>query len=74
MNAVYKLLQSMPTNGYTTAIGAAGLILFGIGGLITGKLGPEEGMGYILAGFTALGLGNKLEKMMGSHQEPPSAS
>lgn len=74
MNAVYKLLQSLPTNGYTTAIGAIGLIMFGIGGLITGKVPPEEATGYVLAGVTALGLGNKFEKMMGSYQEPPSAS
>lgn len=59
---IYKLLQALPTNGFTTAIGALGLILFGIGGLVTGKLDSETAIAAILAGWTALGLGNKLDK------------
>lgn len=63
MNPVYKIISSLPTNGWTTAIGAVGLIAFGVGGLVTNKIDSQTSIEAILAGLTALGLGNKLEKM-----------
>lgn len=63
MNPIYKILQVLPTNGWTTAIGAIGLLAYGIGGLITNNLEPEIAYAAILTGWTALGLGSKLEKL-----------
>ena len=61
-NPIYTLLQSLPTNGWTTAIGGIGSLLFGIGGLLTGKLDAEIAIGFIIAGWTTLGIGSKLDK------------
>ena len=61
-NPIYKFLQSLPTNGWTTAIGGVGGILYGIGGIITGQLDLELAIPIILAGWTALGLGSKIDK------------
>lgn len=63
MNPIYKFLSSLPTNGYVTAIGAIGLIIYGIGGLLTNNLDWQAGSTAILGGISALGLGNKLEKL-----------
>lgn len=68
MNPIYKLLQSLPSNGWTTAIGAVGLLAFGVGGLITGKIDAQTGVACITGGLTALGLGSKLEKLKDSLQ------
>ena len=63
-----RLARSL--DGYKTTIGGAGLILVGVTGLI-GHFWPDIGLpdmdtetsfGYIAGGFTALGLGGKLEK------------
>lgn len=75
MNPIYKLLQSLPTNGWTTAIGGIGLVLFGGGGFIaslfqpeatasacTGGFNPEMSLSLIAAGVAALGIGSKMEK------------
>ncbi len=59
---IYSLLQKLPTNGYTTAIGGIGLLMWGIGGIITGKVDQEVAIPAILAGIAALGLGNKADK------------
>ena len=57
-------------DGYKTTIGGVGLILVGVTGLI-GHYWPDTGLpdmdietslGYVAGGFTALGLGGKLEK------------
>ena len=59
-------------DGYKTAIGAIGLILLGIVGLI-GHYWPDSGcpamtpdaaMGSIAGGFIAMGLGSKAEKII----------
>jgi len=63
MNPIYKLLQSLPTNGWVTAIGAIGLIMYGVGGIITGNLDVDTATPFILGGLATLGLGNKLEKL-----------
>jgi len=62
MNPIYKILQSMPTNGWTTVIAGVGSIMYGIGGLITGNLQVDIALPLILGGLGALGLGSKLEK------------
>lgn len=62
MNPIYKLLQALPTNGWTTVIGAVGAIMYGVGGLITGNLDVQIAVPLILGGLTALGLGSKIEK------------
>ena len=62
-NPIYKFLQSLPTNGWTTAIGGICAILYGLGGIGSGQLELEVGIGFIIGGWTALGLGSKLEKM-----------
>ena len=70
--SVYALLQALPTNGYTTAIGALGLILYAIGGLVTGHVDQASAVQDILLGLTGLGLGNKLEKQIAALQAQPS--
>ncbi|MFA5049317.1 MAG: hypothetical protein WC516_09900 [Patescibacteria group bacterium] len=64
-----KLARSL--DGYKTTIGGAGLILVGLAGLI-GHYWPDAGLpdmdtetsfGYIAGGFTALGIGGKIEKV-----------
>ena len=62
MNPIFKLLQSLPTNGWTTAIAGIGAILYGVGGLIIGQIEVEMATGFILGGLATLGIGNKLEK------------
>lgn len=76
MNPIFKLLQSLPTNGWTTAIGGVGLVLLGGGSLATavfspegaaevcanGTIDPTLALGLITGGLATLGLGNKLEK------------
>jgi|GEM_PF-4666999 len=64
-------------DGHKTVIGGVGLILVGITGLI-GHYMPDAGLpdmptetslGYIAGGFTALGIGGKIEKS-GKINEP----
>ncbi len=62
-NFIYSFLQSLPTNGWTTAIGGVSLIVFGISGMITGHLTIMDGGTSISAGIAALGLGNKFAKI-----------
>jgi hypothetical protein len=60
-------------DGYKTKIGGIVSILTGILGIIgniwpdltTVQLSTETSLGFIAAGFTALGLGGKLEKVKG---------
>ena len=63
-----KVARSL--DGHKTNIGGVGLILVGVTGLI-GHYWPDAGLpdmdtetslGYIAGGFTALGIGGKLEK------------
>ncbi len=61
---IYSLLQKLPTNGYMTAIGGIGGILYGIGGIITGQMDQQLAFAAILAGWTALGIGNKFDKFL----------
>ena len=61
-NPVYKFLQSLPTNGYTTAIGGIASLGYGIFGLISGQLDLEVALGFIIGGWTALGVGSKFDK------------
>jgi hypothetical protein len=53
---VQTFLNMLPGNGWKTVIGAVGLILFGLGGLVTGKLDTGTAVGFILGGWTALGI------------------
>lgn len=50
-------------DGYKTYIAAAGLILTGIAMCVDGNY--EEGAKTILAGLALLGVGRKLEKLLG---------
>jgi hypothetical protein len=59
-------------DGYKTTIGGIGLVLLGIVGMI-GHYWPDsqcppmdidKAMGMIAGGFTALGIGGKLEKVV----------
>lgn len=68
-NLIFKNM-ARSLDGYKTTIGGIGLILVGVTGLI-GHYYPDAGLpdadmetslGYIAAGFTALGIGGKLEK------------
>ena len=61
-NPIFQLLQSLPTNGWTTAIGGLGLLFFGIGGLLTGKIEADIAFTNIMLGLSALGLGSKIDK------------
>ncbi len=76
-NLIYRLVQSLPTNGYTTAIGAVASLLYGIGGLVMGLLNPGSGiemqaaLGFIIAGITALGIGSKQDKISNAVAETP---
>jgi hypothetical protein len=70
--SVYALLQALPTNGYTTAIGAIGLVLYAIGGLVTGHVDQASAVQDILLGLAALGIGNKLEKQTAAIQAQPA--
>lgn len=76
-NPIYKLIQSLPINGYTTAIGGIASLLYGVGGLVMGLLNPETGMdvqtaiGFIIAGWTALGIGSKQDKIATAVAETP---
>ena len=57
-------------DGHKTTIGGVGAILIGVTGLIghywpdvgLPDMDPETSLGYIAGGFTALGIGGKLEK------------
>lgn len=76
-NPIYALLQSLPTNGWTTAIGGVASILYGVGGLVMNFLNPETGMdagtaiGFIIAGWTALGIGSRQDKISNAVSETP---
>lgn len=50
-------------NGYKTYFGGFGLILLGIGGIVTQKLPLMESIGYICAGLAAVGLRDFGERM-----------
>lgn len=52
-------------NGYKTYLGGFGLILLGIGGLVTGKVSPMESIGYLCTGLTAVGLRSFGERVKG---------
>ncbi len=57
------LLDRIPLlNGYKTLIGAIGLILFGIGGTITGMLDGAIAIQVILEGLVGLGISHKVLK------------
>tara|TARA_R110000868_G_scaffold13556_1_gene63065 strand:+ start:1172 stop:1369 length:198 start_codon:yes stop_codon:yes gene_type:complete len=62
MNPIYTFIQSLPTNGYTTAIGGIASLLYGISGLVTGNMDVQTSFGFIIGGWTALGLGSKIAK------------
>ena len=59
-------------DGYKTTIGGMGMILLGVTGLIghywpdsqCPNMDTEKSLGLIAGGFTALGLGGKLEKVI----------
>lgn len=69
VNIIFKGIASK-LDGYKTIIGAVGLILIGITGLIghyfpdsqIPAMDPDTALGYIAGGFTALGVGHKLDK------------
>ena len=60
---IKKLLDLLPFDGAKSLIGAVALMLFGIGGLITGKVEQGTAIECILAGFTALGLSHGQKKI-----------
>ncbi len=70
-NPIYKFLQSLPTNGYTTAIGAVASIGYGIFGLASGQVDLDIAIGFIIAGWTALGIGSKQDKISKAVSESP---
>lgn len=58
-----NVLDRIPfLNGYKTLIGAVGLLLFGIGGTITGMLDGAIAIQVILEGLIGLGLSHKVLK------------
>ena len=61
-NPIFALIQSLPINGWTTALAGVGSLAFGIGGILNGQLETETAMSFILVGLAALGIGNKLDK------------
>ncbi len=75
-NPIFKLIQSLPINGWTTALGGLGLLLVGAGSFavsmfapdalanacVNGSIDPQMSIGIMAAGLTALGIGNKLDK------------
>lgn len=63
MNPIFKLLQALPTNGWTTAISGIASVLFGVSGLVLGQLEMEQGVTFIVGGLGILGIGSKIEKM-----------
>ncbi len=63
MNPLYILIQKLPTNGWTTALGALLAISYGISGMAIGHLDTSTGITSIAIGIIALGLGSKLEKV-----------
>ncbi len=70
LNFLFKFIGKK-LDGYKTKIGGIVSILMGILGIIgviwpdltTVHLSTETSLGFIAAGFTALGLGGKLEKV-----------
>lgn len=75
MNPIYKLIQMLPINGWTTAIGGSGMLLLGVGGYVVSLfrpedaamfcangLSPEMSLTVASAGLGLLGVGNKLDK------------
>ncbi len=69
LNLIFKGVANK-LNGYKTTIGAVGLILIGVTGLIgtyfpdthIPAMDTDTALGYIAGGFTALGVGHKIEK------------
>lgn len=68
------------TDGYKTKAGGVGLILTGLVGLL-GHLYPDQGLPAmelesvfttVSAGFVALGLGGKAEKVLGAINRAPT--
>ncbi len=60
---IKQLLDMLPFDGAKGVIGAVALILYGIGGLITGKVDQQTSVQCILAGWTALGVLHKQMKI-----------
>lgn len=70
------------TDGYKTKVGGVGLILTGLVGLL-GHLYPDQGLpqmelesvfATVSAGFVALGLGGKAEKLKAALEAAPPAA
>lgn len=69
LNFIFKGIANK-LDGYKTTIGAVGLILIGVTGLIgtyfpdthIPAMDTDTALGYIAGGFTALGVGHKIEK------------
>ncbi len=60
---IRQILDMIPGDGYKSIIGSVALMLFGIGGLISGKVEQGTAIEAILAGFTALGISHKQMKI-----------
>lgn len=70
MTSLGKLLQSLPTNGWTTYASGLAMILIGVAGVVLhfvdpenqNALDPSAGVTLIVGGLGVLGLASKGEK------------
>lgn len=70
MNNIIAFLDLLPFNGYKSVIGGVAAIMYGAGGLFLGHLDTDTAMGFILAGWTALGMAHKGIKQAETTKEP----
>ncbi len=54
--------------GLKTYLGGYGLILTGIGGMLTGKIGPVEGFGMVATGLSIVGARSFGQKVLDTLQ------